>query len=57
MGTVLAIRKFHSRRYTADELVRIGTLSPDLLNDIAVPSTAGATFSSRAAPVPAKPRC
>lgn len=34
MGTVLAIRKFHSRRYTADELVRIGTLSPDLLNDI-----------------------
>src|ERR1041385_987728 len=30
-GTVLAIRKFHNQRYTAEELVRIGTLTPDLL--------------------------
>src|SRR5215471_1105834 len=30
-GTVLAIRKFHGQRYTANELVRTGTLTPDLL--------------------------
>src|SRR5581483_2955243 len=30
-GTVLAIRKFHGRRYNAEELVRIGALSPILL--------------------------
>lgn len=30
-GTTLAIRKFQSRLYGPDELVRIGTLTPDLL--------------------------
>lgn len=30
-GTVLAIRKFHSERYTGDELVRAGSLTPELL--------------------------
>jgi pilus assembly protein CpaF len=35
-GTVLTVRKFHSRRYTADELVRIGTLTLDLLNDLRI---------------------
>ncbi|MBV8728264.1 MAG: CpaF family protein [Acidobacteriia bacterium] len=29
-GTVLAIRKFHGQRYTADELVRLGTMTADL---------------------------
>src|SRR3989442_2078108 len=31
-GTVLAIRKFHGLRYSAEELVRIGTLAPEDLN-------------------------
>jgi pilus assembly protein CpaF len=30
-GTILAIRKFHSKLYTPDELVRIGSLTPGLL--------------------------
>src|SRR5262245_60233074 len=30
-GTVLAIRKFHGRRYTVDELVNSGSLTPELL--------------------------
>jgi pilus assembly protein CpaF len=30
-GTVLAIRKFHGQRYTAEELVRVGTLTSALL--------------------------
>jgi pilus assembly protein CpaF len=30
-GTALTIRKFQNQRCTADELVRIGTLSPDVL--------------------------
>jgi pilus assembly protein CpaF len=30
-GTTLAIRKFQSRKYTPDALVRAGTLTPDLL--------------------------
>jgi pilus assembly protein CpaF len=30
-GTVLAIRKFNGQRYSAEELVRVGTLPPDLL--------------------------
>jgi pilus assembly protein CpaF len=30
-GTVLAIRKFHSKLYTAEELVRIGSLTPEAL--------------------------
>src|SRR6266446_8942442 len=30
-GTILTIRKFHARRYTADELVRTGTLTAELL--------------------------
>jgi pilus assembly protein CpaF len=30
-GTTLAIRKFQSKRYTAEELVRVGTLTPELL--------------------------
>jgi pilus assembly protein CpaF len=29
-GTVLAIRKFHGQRYTLDELIRIGTVTPEL---------------------------
>ena len=31
-GTVLAIRKFHGSVYTADELVRIGGLTPEVLD-------------------------
>ncbi len=30
-GTILAIRKFHGRRYSAEELVRIGSLAPEVL--------------------------
>ena len=30
-GTTLTIRKFQARFFTADELVRIGTLTPDVL--------------------------
>jgi pilus assembly protein CpaF len=30
-GTTLTIRKFQTRFFTADELVRIGTMTPDLL--------------------------
>src|SRR6266480_576274 len=30
-GTTLTIRKFHSRFFTAEELVRIGTMTPDVL--------------------------
>jgi len=30
-GTALAIRKFQSKRYTPEELVRIGTITPELL--------------------------
>src|SRR5213593_2205379 len=30
-GTTLTIRKFQSRFFTADELVRIGTMTPDVL--------------------------
>lgn len=30
-GTVLTIRKFHSQLYTAEELVRIGSMAPDAL--------------------------
>ncbi len=30
-GTAVTIRKFQNQRYTADELVRIGTLSPEVL--------------------------
>jgi len=33
-GTILSIRKFHSKRYTPDELVRIGTLTSGPLKDI-----------------------
>jgi pilus assembly protein CpaF len=31
VGTILAIRKFHGERYTATELVRLGTLTPEVL--------------------------
>lgn len=31
-GTTLTIRKFHSQRFTAEELVRIGSLTPQLLD-------------------------
>lgn len=30
-GTTLTIRKFHSKHFTAEELVRIGSLTPELL--------------------------
>jgi pilus assembly protein CpaF len=33
-GTILAIRKFNNKRYTVDELVRIGTLTLPLLKDL-----------------------
>lgn len=33
-GTVLTIRKFHSHLYTAEELVRIGTLTPAALQEL-----------------------
>jgi pilus assembly protein CpaF len=33
-GTTLTIRKFQSRFFTADELVRIGTLSQDILGEV-----------------------
>jgi pilus assembly protein CpaF len=33
-GTVLAIRKFHSERYTAQELVHIGSLTPEALDTL-----------------------
>jgi pilus assembly protein CpaF len=33
-GTTLTIRKFQSRHFTADELVRIGTLTPDQLDTL-----------------------
>jgi pilus assembly protein CpaF len=33
-GTTLAIRKFHSKLYTADELVRIGSLPSELLQQL-----------------------
>jgi pilus assembly protein CpaF len=33
-GTILTIRKFHAKRYTADELVRTGALTYQLLNII-----------------------
>jgi pilus assembly protein CpaF len=35
-GTILAIRKFHSKLYTVDELVRVGTITLDLLNDLRI---------------------
>ena len=33
-GTTLTIRKFHSQRFTAEELVRIGSLTPALLEQL-----------------------
>lgn len=33
-GTILTIRKFHAKRYTIDELVRTGTLTLPLLEDL-----------------------
>jgi len=33
-GTTLTIRKFHSKHYTAEELVRIGSLTPELLKTL-----------------------
>jgi pilus assembly protein CpaF len=30
-GTILAIRKFHGKRYTAEELLRTGSLTPEVL--------------------------
>jgi pilus assembly protein CpaF len=33
-GTALAIRKFHGQRYTAEELVRLGTLTAELLGHL-----------------------
>jgi pilus assembly protein CpaF len=33
-GTTLTIRKFHSYRFTAEELVRIGSLTPALLDQL-----------------------
>jgi pilus assembly protein CpaF len=33
-GTTLTIRKFHSRFFTVDELVRIGTLTPKVLQPV-----------------------
>ncbi len=33
-GTTLTIRKFHNKRFTAEELIRIGTLTTDLLQTL-----------------------
>lgn len=33
-GTTLTIRKFHSRQFTSEELVRIGSLAPDALQHL-----------------------
>src|SRR5713101_8338558 len=33
-GTTLAIRKFQNRKYDADELVRVGALTADLLEQL-----------------------
>ncbi len=33
-GTTLTIRKFHNKRFTAEELIRIGTLTTDLVNTL-----------------------
>lgn len=33
-GTTLTIRKFHSKLYAADELVRIGSLTPEVLRQL-----------------------
>lgn len=33
-GTVLTIRKFHGKLYTADELMRIGSITPEILGEL-----------------------
>ncbi len=38
-GATLAIRKFYAKRYTADELVRTGTLTLGLMKDLRTPSS------------------
>jgi pilus assembly protein CpaF len=35
-GTVLAIRKFHGQRYSAEDLVRVGTLTPEVYDRLRV---------------------
>src|SRR2546426_3310343 len=45
-GTTLTIRKFHSRFFTAEELVRAGSLSPALLDSFATLWNSAATSSS-----------
>jgi len=41
-GTTLTIRKFHTRFFTADELVRIGTMTPEVLATLRKAISAGA---------------
>jgi pilus assembly protein CpaF len=41
-GTTLTIRKFQTRFFTADELVRIGTMTPDVLSVLGAAIAAGA---------------
>src|SRR6266853_6793403 len=35
-GTILTIRKFHSKRYTAEELVRVGSVASEALERLRV---------------------
>jgi pilus assembly protein CpaF len=41
-GTTLTIRKFHTRFFTAEELVRIGTMTPEVLSALRDAIAAGA---------------
>ena len=43
-GTTLTIRKFHTRFFTADELVRIGTMTPEVLATLHEAIAAGANI-------------
>jgi pilus assembly protein CpaF len=43
-GTTLTIRKFHTRFFTADELVRIGTMTPEVLATLREAIASGANI-------------
>ena len=44
-GTTLTIRKFQTRFFTADELVRIGTMTPEVLTAICARRSTGTRMS------------
>ena len=56
-GTAVAIRKFQNRRYNAEELVRLGTLTAEVLTESGTPSWRGKISSSRVEPARARPPC